>query len=370
VGTFPGGTILQFIACGFDPEIQVCWRARLQRLQGSESEGHIRFGAEMSTSEDFDDFFFDVVLTPAPPQDTLAVELTPARRDVTPVFAGYFNAALQWAGRCIYRDGQLVDSIPVARDDTVRLRLRVFYSPSGRPAPGASVRIVTSATDPIGAHQHFLGRPTGRFFLLDDVDRVDSSTAGVPGQLRLALAEAADTVVIYRTTGVSGVERLFAQASAGGQTRVAQDSLLVRIPGLVALGAGGSIALIGEDDVHPQRWRGTPGMIAALQTLGDRIQTQAAAIAALPPAQRPAGIFPDRLDVNDMSLPWGGLFDQFGTWHHPHKEHRRGTEADVAVPAGPDYDDFARLVRLVWVRELGHTIVSERQARNHFHLRF
>lgn len=136
MGTFPGGTILQFIACGFDPEIQVCWRARLQRLQGSESEGHIRFGAEMSTSEDFDDFFFDVVLTPAPPQDTLAVELTPARREVRPVLAGCFNAALQWAGRCLYTNGQLTDSVPVARDDTVRLRLRVFYSPSGLPASG------------------------------------------------------------------------------------------------------------------------------------------------------------------------------------------------------------------------------------------
>src|SRR3972149_12008819 len=91
VGTFPGGTILQFIACGFDPEIQVCWRARLQRLQGSESEGHIRFGAEMSTSEDFDDFFFDVVLTPAPPQDTLAVPLTPAPRGRAPPAAPFFH---------------------------------------------------------------------------------------------------------------------------------------------------------------------------------------------------------------------------------------------------------------------------------------
>jgi hypothetical protein len=42
---------------------------------------------------------------------------------------------------------------------------------------------------------------------LDSLDQVDSSTAGAPGHLRLALAETADTVVIYRTTGVSGVFR-------------------------------------------------------------------------------------------------------------------------------------------------------------------
>ena len=228
---------------------------------------------------------------------------------------------------------------------------------------------MTTSTDPIGAHQHFAGRPTGRFFLLDSLDEVDSSTAGVPGQLRVALAATADTAVIYRTTGVSGVERLFAQASAGGQTQVTQDSVVVRIPGLVALGPGGSITLVGMDDVHPQRWSGTPSMIAALHMLADSIQTEAAAIAALPPVERPA-VFPDQLGVNDMSLPWGGLFDLDATWHHPHNEHRRGTNADVAVPAGPTYDEFARFVQLVWVKELGHSILSERQVANHFHLRF
>ena len=376
VGTFPPGTILQFDACGYDPASPyVCWTAHTSRLEGSESEGHIRFGAEMSQDwlyGVFDDFFFDVFLTPAPPQDTLAVELTPARREVTPVLAGCFNAAFQSAGRCVLDStGVVVDSVPVARNDTVRLHLRVFYSPSGLPAPGASVRIVTTSTDPIGAHQHFSNRPTGRFFVLDDVDRVDSSTAGVPGQLRLALSEAADTVVIYRTTGVSGVERLFAQATAGGQTRVGQDSVEVRVPDLIPLTEGPSIVFVGTDDFHSVSARhfGTAGMVSAIRTLADTLQRIADFLATLPTDQRPPGRFPRTLGVNDMSLPWGGLFDLDGTWHYPHMAHRTGRSADLDVRRDPGDNYLALAVFNIW-EGLGGRVVNERQALNHLHLEF
>jgi hypothetical protein len=229
---------------------------------------------------------------------------------------------------------------------------------------------VASVTDPTGAHQHFTNRPTGTFFLLDDAARVDSSTAGIQSQLRLTMSEAADTVVIYRTTGVAGVNQLFAQATLSGESTVDQDSVVVRIPGLVALAGGGSVELTGDDPVHPQRYFGAPAMITALQTLAARVQAHAAEIAALPPAQRPSGTFPDRLAVNDMSLPWGGLFDLEGTWHHPHKEHRRGIEADVRVPREPEYDEFAFFVALVWEDQLSHSLLNERQARDHYHVRF
>jgi hypothetical protein len=36
-----------------------------------------------------------------------------------------------------------------------------------------------------------------------------------------------------------------------------------------------------------------------------------------------------KLNFNDMSLPWGGIFDLRGDWTTPHKSHRRGIDADV-----------------------------------------
>lgn len=35
------------------------------------------------------------------------------------------------------------------------------------------------------------------------------------------------------------------------------------------------------------------------------------------------------LSFNDLSLPWGGLFDDPGNWERPHNSHRLGTSADL-----------------------------------------
>jgi murein endopeptidase len=35
------------------------------------------------------------------------------------------------------------------------------------------------------------------------------------------------------------------------------------------------------------------------------------------------------LFINDMSLPYGGLFDVNGDWKTPHKTHRIGKSADI-----------------------------------------
>ena len=35
------------------------------------------------------------------------------------------------------------------------------------------------------------------------------------------------------------------------------------------------------------------------------------------------------IQFNDMSLPWGGLFDIFGNWQPDHHSHRTGTDVDV-----------------------------------------
>jgi murein endopeptidase len=36
-----------------------------------------------------------------------------------------------------------------------------------------------------------------------------------------------------------------------------------------------------------------------------------------------------KVEVNDMSLPRGGLFDHKGNWETPHRTHRLGLNADI-----------------------------------------
>jgi hypothetical protein len=35
------------------------------------------------------------------------------------------------------------------------------------------------------------------------------------------------------------------------------------------------------------------------------------------------------LQINDVSLPYGGLFDVNGNWHRPHGTHRTGRDTDI-----------------------------------------
>jgi hypothetical protein len=39
--------------------------------------------------------------------------------------------------------------------------------------------------------------------------------------------------------------------------------------------------------------------------------------------------FGKKISINDMSLPWGGLFDINGDWLTPHTSHRRGMSVDI-----------------------------------------
>ncbi len=87
---------------------------------------------------------------------------------------------------------------------------------------------------------------------------------------------------------------------------------------------------------------------------------------------------PEKLHLNDASLPWGGLFDIKGGWAPNHVGHRKGVVVDVrandrpgAVPA--DHDRHFMLA----VRRVGATAVREFAARppllpnpaEHYHLK-
>ncbi len=139
-------------------------------------------GAELNDDQSaFDDLVFTLDLTPVE-ADTLAVEVTMTPDSVGPVLAGLFDAVTQVAED---RNHERAD-----RMDTVRVRVRARFLPSGVPAVGAGLRLISAPVIQSGGHGHNLfNRPTGTFFAPgEDVNVPDG---GVRSQIRLLLPDRA-----------------------------------------------------------------------------------------------------------------------------------------------------------------------------------
>ena len=121
----------------------------------------------------------------------------------------------------------------------------------------------------------------------------------------------------------------------------------IMVPGLSELPASSDYDRIGIKPIHPQSHFGTSSMLASLTGL----------------AQKYSEAFPSyKLAINDISLPFGGLFDLDANWAPDHISHRLGTDADVhLVPA----DQREKLRRLIYRSGISKIIVHS----NHWHLR-
>jgi hypothetical protein len=384
LGTFPGGTLVSFIVLACRPDyVELCFIANTPPIGGSTTLGWINFGSSVSPNNfDFNDFVIRVTLTPVPPPDTLKVTVAVRRDSIRPVMAPCFDAVAQTAYNVIPRPLRLPNQDPcdptgqrgthVSRTDNAQVTIHAFFAPSGRPAAGGSVTLTVAPRDSSGGHAHGIGaaRPKGTFFLAgEDISRDGRDTARV-GQIALTLSATGDAQPVYRTSGVSGSEVLTVRVQAEGRVVVATDSVVVAVPGLVELTEGGSVDTIGLTTSHPDSHWGAPAMAAAVRQLADSVSAFASRIAALPFQARPSGRFPSQLGVNDMSLRLGGLFDVDSTWTFPHVDHRDGFDADIDVRRETSDDNYARLVRAVWMAKLGHELLNERRLHNHYHLMF
>lgn len=119
-------------------------------------------------------------------------------------------------------------------------------------------------------------------------------------------------VIEFRAPEVSGL--IAAHWFANG-VHTETDFNRVRVPDLVPLQSRNSLVLIGATTEHPQNHYGHPALNIGLARLGDAFFAR----------------YRVPLQVNDMSLPWGGLFDlgRSGWWRSPHAEHRDGRQADI-----------------------------------------
>jgi len=370
LGTFPGGTRVDFIVIACRPDyVELCFIANTPPIGGSETLGWVTFGAAVSpTNYDFNDFVFKVFLTPVPPPDTLKVTVTVRRDSIRPVMAACFDAVAQTAYPTIPHtsvgqdpcDPALQRGAHVVRTDTARVTIHAFFAPSGRPAAGGSVTLTATPRDSGGGHIHGFGvaRPKGTFFLGgEDINRDGEDSARV-GQIALTLSATGDAQPVYRTSGVSGSEVLSVRVQAEGRVAVKTDSVVVAVPGLVELTTGGNVDTVGPTTTHPDSHWGTPAMVANLRALGDSLYSRYAI----------------HLQVNDMSLKLGSLFDLNADWRPPHLEHRVGTSADVRIPTDGRQQDR---LRECWYETNGLTasqaVTNEAGLvgveSNHYHLR-
>jgi hypothetical protein len=97
--------------------------------------------------------------------------------------------------------------------------------------------------------------------------------------------------------------------------------LTVKVPGLSLLPSNGNYVKVGGTSKH----FGPPG----LQTDNNHYGTDYTISAIMSIAGLYKEEFQRRLLINDISLPYGGLFDINGDWQTPHKTHREGKNVDV-----------------------------------------
>jgi len=126
----------------------------------------------------------------------------------------------------------------------------------------------------------------------------------------------------YTAPEVSGVVRV---SGSGFHSRYGFFSgsftIGIMVGGLQELVESSDYDRIGIKTIHPQSHFGTSTMVGNLTKL----------------AQAYKATFPGhRLGYNDISLPWGGIFDLGANWSPDHKAHRLGTHVDADISLVPE----------------------------------
>jgi hypothetical protein len=177
-------------------------------------------------------------------------------------------------------------------------------TPSGRPISGWPIFLEARGVPGSGGHDHCENRPAGDF-------QQNNGQTDENGEFR----------TFYFASEFGGIERIIA---SGGEIRDSAN-LTVRVPDLYLLPESEYYVKYGspyyaqfhhtppaysDDHTH---W-GKEELINAIYTIAWNYVLRGGEI----------------IYINDMSLPYGGLFDIQGNWRPPHKTHRTGRNADVS----------------------------------------
>lgn len=193
---------------------------------------------------------------------------------------------------------------------TGKFKVTCVDSTTKQPVTGCQIQLKLSTSPYSGFHDHDdSARPVGSIFPVTSA----VSAGGVE--------------ITYQAPEVSGLVTL---TITGTQPNgVALDAMSVKmraeVEGLGFMPESTDYNLVGSSGVtslHLENHWGLPTLVASLQSVGTDY-------AAEYPGQK--------LAFNDMSLPYGGLFDIGNNWRPSHCGHRLGDSVDVRfVPAAND----------------------------------
>ncbi|MBI1723033.1 MAG: hypothetical protein HYR48_03905 [Gemmatimonadetes bacterium] len=203
----------------------------------------------------------------------------------------------------------------------------------GNRLPNQLVTLSLEAHEGTAGHSHTGEKPTGEL-------SVTTVNTGAEGR----------AVVRYTSPLVSGPVTIRGQSSNAAPGEL---TATVGIGGLVQLGGSARVQLIGETAAHPSNHWGTQGLVDALDSL--------------------ASLFYDTyhgaLEINDISLELGGVFDLRRSWVPPHAEHRVGRSADVRTRTRTAAE--LEFITRQWEIAFGGTVHDETTTdAPHYHLRY
>ena len=92
---------------------------------------------------------------------------------------------------------------------------------------------------------------------------------------------------------------------------------------------GVGIKLVGSKPWHPSNHWGTAAMVQAIRDMARAYFLE----------------YQEKLEINDISLKDGGLFDICQNWETPHRSHRKGKNVDIeSKNMDDDQKDYFRLI--------------------------
>ncbi len=195
-----------------------------------------------------------------------------------------------------------------------------------------------TATNPSPGHKnHADGRPIGKLWMAEDgveVDTLDFTFYGNGGrkQFFYLSPEAAGEVIVEATTIIkdeNGDARECA-APAGCTYNIPFHVRYRDLKPLLPLEGEGIYHKVVRNgvDKHPNGTYAKTGTINKLEKIANDYY----------------GITNNKLSINDMSLPWGGMFDLNGQWWvdktkgNGHVSHRTGTSIDINSKDAGNWD--------------------------------
>ena len=178
------------------------------------------------------------------------------------------------------------------------------------PPDGCHVSLTVTPINLSGGHIHYDGRPTGKII---DTDQTPD------GFITFPYGEAGAKTAKYISSEVSGNEKINAYWMESG--KIVELGIDIKVPDLMSLGISGQgcwnlVGSHGEPGVtslHYDNHYGTSSTIARVAAMAcDYYENTNIAI-----------------DINDLSLERGGVFDIENNWKKPHSLHRKGKSVDV-----------------------------------------